>query len=174
MARCSHKMKALEPPDTHFVSAAIGWLELGSPAEARNELAQIQPAEQNHPNVLEVRWLVCAQEKKWDEGLGVARALVAKAPKRSSGWLHQAYALRRVLDGGVKQAWEVLLPAFEKFPREPTIPYNLACYACQMQQLEEARTWLKRALAISSKERIKTMALADSDLEPLWGEIWTM
>src|SRR5947207_14200506 len=97
--------------------------------------------------------------------------LMASAPDRSSGWLHQAYALRRVREGGVKQAWTALLPAFDKFPKEPTISYNLSCYACQMKQLDAARTWLQRAAVIGGKEKIKRMALRDRDLEPLWTEI---
>ena len=115
--------------------------------------------------------LVSAQQKHWEEGLQIAQALLRRAPKRSSGWLHQAYALRRVPDGGVQKAWEALLPASDKFPKEPTIPFNLSCYACQLQQLDTARDWLKRAVAVGGKEKIKQMALQDSDLEPLWDEI---
>ena len=164
-------MQKLEPPDTHYFFAAIGWLELGNLTEAQAELAQVSPAQQEHPDVLEVRWLFSAQQKHWEEGLQIAQALLRRAPKRSSGWLHQAYALRRVPDGGVQKAWEALLPASDKFPKEPTIPFNLSCYACQLQQLDTARDWLKRAVAIGGKEMIKQMALQDSDLEPLWDEI---
>ena len=39
-----------------------------------------------------------------------------------------------------------LRPAFEKFPKVSVIPYNLACYACQMNKLDEARVWLRRAM----------------------------
>jgi hypothetical protein len=164
-------MQKLEPPDTHFFFASIGWLELGNLAEAHAELVQISAAQQEHPDVLEVRWLVSAEQKHWEEGLQIAQALLRRAPKRSSGWLHQAYALRRVPDGGVQKAWEALLPACEKFPKEPTIPFNLSCYACQLRQLDAARDWLKRAVAVGGKEKIKQMALKDSDLEPLWDEI---
>jgi len=164
-------MQKLEPPDTHYFLAAIGWLELGNPAEAGAELAQISPAQQEHPDVLEVRWSISAEQRRWEEGLQIAQALLRRAPKRSSGWLHRAYALRRVPQGGLQQAWEALLPAFDKFPKEPIIPFNLACYACQMRQLDAARDWLQRAMAISGKEKIKPMALKDSDLEPLWEEI---
>ena len=164
-------MQPLESPDTHYLLHAIGWIELGNLAEARAELAQVRQAFQMHPEVLEVRWQICAEEKRWDEGLSAARALIHAAPERSSGWLHQAYALRRVAHGGLRQAWEALLPAFEKFPRKEIIAYNLACYACQMNELDAARLWLKRALAIGSKEKIKRRALADEDLEPLWKEI---
>jgi len=164
-------MNKLEPPDTHYFLAAIGWSELGNLAEARAELAQVSPAQQEHPDVLEVRWAISAEEKHWEEGLQIAQALLRRAPKRSSGWLNQAYALRRVPNGGVEKAWEALLPAFDKFPKEPTIPFNLSCYACQLRQLDAARDWLKRAVAVGGKEKIKQMALKDSDLEPLWDEI---
>jgi len=161
----------LEPPDTHYVSAAIGWLELGVPSEAEAELAHVSAARQNHPDILEVRWVILAQTRRWDASLKVAQALQHRAPNRSSGWLHQAYSLRRMSDEGVKQAWNVLLPAYSKFPREPTIPYNLSCYACQMHQFDEARAWLRRAIKIGDRAKIKQMALDDPDLQPLWDEI---
>ena len=164
-------MQKLEPPDTHYFLAAIGWMELGNVVEARAELAQVSVAQQEHPDVLEVRWSIAAKQEHWEEALEAARALLHCAPKRSSGWLHQAYALRRVPDGSVQKAWEALLPAFNKFPKEPMIPFNLSCYACQMGQIDVARDWLKRAAAIGGKEKVIGIALNDSDLQPLWDEI---
>jgi len=164
-------MERLEAPDTHLLSAAVGWFELGNLAEAEVELAHISADRQQHPDVLEVWWLVYAAQQRWAEGLQVARSLIGAAPERCSGWLHQAYALRRVPEGTLQSAWEALLPAAEKFPEEPTIPYNLACYASQMGQLDVARVWLRRALTIGGKETIKQQALADPDLEPLWEEL---
>ena len=161
----------LEPPDTHRLSAAVGWLELGNLAEAKAELDAISPAFQWFPDVLEVRWLLCAEQKEWPEAVAAARALLHYAPERASGWLHCAYAVRRMAEGGLQKAWEALRPAFEKFPDEPIIAYNLSCYACQLNRLVEAREWFQRALAIGDKVKIKQMALADTDLKPLWGEI---
>ena len=163
-------MQPLEPPDCHYLSAAIGWLELGNLKEAKLELGFVETEHQHHPDVLEVRWLLCAEEQRWDQGLTLARLLIEHAPERASGWLHQAYALRRVAEGGLDQAWQALLPVAEKFPKEPTVSYNLACYACQMHQLELARDWLKRAMDIGGRERIRQMALTDPDLQPLWPE----
>jgi|ERR1051326_365854 tetratricopeptide (TPR) repeat protein len=164
-------MDKLEPPQVHYVSAAIGWLELGNLAEAKAELQRIEPEYLKYPEVLELRWLICAEEEKWQEGLEIARALLEGAPESPAGWLHQAYALRRVPEGSVKRAWTALLPAFDKFPKEPIICYNLSCYACQMRQLDAARVWFKRAMVIGGKSKFKRMALEDSDLEPLWEEI---
>jgi Flp pilus assembly protein TadD len=164
-------VRSLEPPDTHYLRGAIGWLELGNPTEARAELDKVSLDQQQHPDVLEMRWTLCAEEKDWSDALAAARALLQAAPERAAGWLHQAYALRRVPDGGLERAWEALLPAFEKFPKEPVIAFNLACYACQMHRLAEARTWLKKAQKIGGDEEIRAMALRDPDLEPLWEEL---
>jgi tetratricopeptide (TPR) repeat protein len=167
-------MQKLGPPESHHLLAAIGWLELGSVAEANAELASLEPGTQQHPDVLEVRWAIHAEEQNWVEALAAARSLLQADPKRSSGWLHQAYALRRVPGGGLQAAWDALVPAYHQFPGEATIAYNLSCYACQLSQLEEARKWFRRALKIGGKEQIKSMALHDSDLEPLRQEIFNL
>lgn len=167
-------MRELEPPDTHYFAASVGWLELGNPAEAKAELNQISPGQRSNPDVLEVEWAICAEEKDWESGVAVAKKLLAAAPERASAWLHHAYAIRRVSQGGVVAAWDVLLSAADKFPDEATIPFNLACYACQMDDLERSREWLQRAFQAGDKRRIKAMALADADLQILWNEIEDM
>jgi hypothetical protein len=92
-------------------------------------------------------------------------------PETAAGWLHRAYALRRVNEDGLIVAWHALLPAAEKFPSEAVVAYNLSCYACQMNEMVTARTWLHQAIKVGRKEEIKKMALADEDLKPLWSEI---
>ncbi len=164
-------MQILEPPDSHHLDAAIGWLGLGCAGDASAELENISAVNQLHSDVLEVRWTICAHDERWKDALTIAELELQTAPEESSGWLHRAYALRRVRDGGLSQAWDALLPAAKIFPAEPVIAYNLSCYACQMQQLDIARTWLHRAINVGKKEAIKKMALADDDLQPLWKEI---
>jgi hypothetical protein len=51
------------------------------------------------------------------------------------------------------------------------IRYNLACYACQLGNLKEARHWLKRAIDLAGTKQVKLMALEDPDLEPLCKQI---
>lgn len=164
-------MSELPLPDAHCLLAAIGWLELGNPVEAQAELNWISEANQRRLDVLEVRWRICVGAQDWEEGLRMGRLLVELAPGSCSGWICQAYALRRSTPGGLKKAWDALLPAYELFPEEAVVPFNLACYACQLHHLAEARKWLKRAMDIDGEPAIKTMALQDPDLEPLWKEI---
>ncbi len=164
-------MQSVDPPDSHHLDAAVGWLGLGCADEARAALDQVSARYQKHPQVLETRWSLAAFERQWDDALRIAGEELAQMPGDAGGWLRRAYALRRVNGGGLPQAWEALLPAAKKFPSEPVIAYNLSCYACQMAQLDIARHWLQRAVMIGQKEGIKKMALADDDLQPLWPEI---
>ena len=62
-------MKALQPPDSHHLQAAQGWVELGNPLEANEELENITPADHAHPAVLEIHWQIYAKAKKWDAAL---------------------------------------------------------------------------------------------------------
>ena len=73
---------------------------------------------------------------------------------------------------GLREAWDVLRPAVEKFPGQFLIPYNLACYAAQMGQPDEAWHWLERAFkAAGNAEKVRKMALADADLTALWPKL---
>lgn len=167
-----YSFPVLQPPDTFYLSAAVGWLELGNPAEAGAEIDQVSPRHQEHPDVLEVRWEIRAATRSWDAAFEAADRLVRHAPERHSGWLHRAYALRRASMGGLRQAYDALRPAFEQFPKVSIIPYNLACYAAQMGQLEEAWDWLQKAMQTGgAAQSIRAMALEDADLQPLWERI---
>jgi hypothetical protein len=64
-----------------------------------------------------------------------------------------------------------LLDAEAKFPREGAIPYNLACYYCQLGEMETAKDYLKKAFEIDLNWR--TAALNDDDLKPLWDSLQT-
>jgi len=167
-------MKELGPPDSFHLSSALGWIELGNLPEARLELEKIAEALRKHLDVLEVLWMFHAAQQDWPAALQAAREMVETAPDHPGGFLNQAYATRRVPGGTVEAAYEVLRPAADKFPTQTLISYNLACYACQMGRVEEARARLKQAFSAGAKKAIQAMALHDDDLRPLWQEIETM
>jgi tetratricopeptide (TPR) repeat protein len=157
----------IEPPDAFHLAAAVGWLELGNATEALVEIAKIHPGLTDLPEVLEVRWQISAALPNWEEALQVAEKMVALNPEKDIGWLHRAYALRRTKTGGLDKAREALRPAFDRFPKTWLIPYNLACYAAQLGFLDEAWDWLNKAVAMGQLNRVKDMALHDSDLDAL-------
>ncbi len=162
-------MSGLKSPDSHHLKAAEGWLELSNADEAARELDRIAPRQRSHPDVLETRWSVCAAREDWAGALTVAEGLVAQAPDRCSGWIHRSYSLHELRR--TQEARDQLLPAASRFPKVSTIPYNLACYDCQLGRLAEARVWLARALRIGPREEIVALASKDADLQPLWGEL---
>ena len=59
-------MKPLPPPDAHHLQAAEGWLELGDPLSANDELEKTAAKLRAHPDVLTVRWQTYAHAKKWE------------------------------------------------------------------------------------------------------------
>jgi tetratricopeptide (TPR) repeat protein len=164
-------VKQLEPPDTHHLLAAQGWLGLGNFLEADEELEKITHQLRDHPAVLSVRYEIYAKAKKWDVAADIADALVKMIPDQLSAWICLAYATRRKAGGGIPSAKQILIEAESKFPGESLIRYNLACYECQLGNLKEAMKWVEKAIAVGGKKDIQMLALDDPDLEPLWREI---
>jgi len=160
-------VKSLEPPDSHYLQAAIGWLELGNHLEANEELEKITPELRAHPDVLEVRYQIYAKAEKWEMADEIAHTLNRIHPLAPQFWLWRAYATRRMPGGGILQAQEILINAQPLFPKVWTIPYNLACYCAQTGRLEECKMWFKMAMNIDEKT-VKLAAVVDPDLQPLW------
>ncbi len=156
----------IEPPDSHFVSAAIGWLELGNAVEAQDELSRISPKLKKHPDILEVSWSINAKLEKWDDCIKIARTLVKIAPKQVWGWIHLSYALHELKQ--TLEAYDNLVPVLDRFPNDWLMRYNLACYSAQLGRLEEAQRWLAGAMLMGDREEIKEMAAEDPDLAPLF------
>jgi len=168
--RESH-IKPLEPPDCHHLSAAMGWLELGDVAEAGAEFEKIAPQFRSHPHVLAIRYDICAKAGKWDAAAEIARTLTQLEPHRPGMWVSLAYAVRRKTGGGIPQARAILVQARRAFPKEQVIAYNLACYECQLGDLNAARSWLEKACTLGNANKVKLMALDDPDLKPLWPDL---
>ena len=89
-------MSNLLPPDTHHLSAAEGWLELGNPLEALAELERISTTAQERVEVLSLRWSIAAQSKSWEACVRIATNIVERAPKEVFGWIHRSYALHEL------------------------------------------------------------------------------
>lgn len=166
-------MSPLEPPDSHHLQAAQGWLVLGNATEANAELEEISAEHRAHPDVLQIRWQIYAKVQKWDACLDIATALTKTVPERRFGWIHRALSLHKL--DRTAEAREVLLSVIGKFDPNPTLPYYLACFCCRLGHVEEAKDWLERAFKATASaqelDRLKMRALDDKDLEPLWRQI---
>jgi tetratricopeptide (TPR) repeat protein len=167
------EMNKLSPQDHQHLDAAEGWLGLGDHLSANEELEKITPEFSAHPRVLGVRLEIYWKSKNWEAVVHIASALATLKPNNAHGWIGRSFALHELKR--TQEAYDLLLPAKDKFPKNLTVPYNLACYCSQLNRLDEAEKWFKKAMAIN-EQAVKKMAIDDPDLKPLWdsmsGTIW--
>jgi len=161
-----------DSPYFHHFSAAQGWLGLGDHISANEELEQLPPELRVHPAVLELRWQIYAKAERWDAGVDIGYALVSLSPECVVGWIDRSFALHELKR--TEEAADLLLPALNCFSRNWLIRYNLACYACQLGNNDEAWHWLEEAFELGDSKEVKQMALDDPDLERFWAEIGEM
>ena len=145
------------------LSHVQGYLGLGMVAEAAAELEQLPESERDTTPVLSLRIAIFQEQKNWPALRDASIELVRRLPGEAGGWITWAYAVRRA--DSLAAAEEVLRIAETKHPDEPTIQFNLGCYACQLGDLATARARVARAIALDPS--FKALAAADPDLAPL-------
>jgi tetratricopeptide (TPR) repeat protein len=157
----------LETPDLHHYKAAQGYTELGMYDDANEELENVDPFNRTTPEVLRVRIAIYHGLQKWELLRVVALQLTRLEPENIQWVISLAYATRRAVS--IEFAKDILVAAKSLFPKEAIILFNLACYACQLGELDTAKDYLGQAFGIDLEWR--EAALEDKDLEPLWDSL---
>jgi Tfp pilus assembly protein PilF len=147
------------------LSHAQGYLGLGMVAEAAAELERIPAPERDALAVLALRVAVLQEQQDWPALAAAAGEFTRRAPDEAAAWVTFAYATRR--GDSLAAAEKILREAEQRHPAEPTIQFNLGCYACQRGDLAEARRRVDRAIALDKK--FAEAAATDPDLAPLRG-----
>jgi len=145
------------------LSHARGYLELGMVEEAAAELRRIPREERDGTAVLALRAIVLQAQGRWRALCTTAAELVRRQPEEAGAWVTWAYATRRAVS--LAAAEQILREAEEHHPAEPTIQFNLGCYACLRGDLKAARARVARAVALEASFR--EHARTDPDLEAL-------
>lgn len=173
MPAVPRRFPEIPPPDSHHLSAASGWLELGDSCEASAELDRVQPRFRTHPDVLTMRLAVHRARMEWKACVQIAEAIIQHRPGDRVAIISRSCALHQLKR--TQDAYACLLPAAITFADCWNVPYNLACYCSQLGDFEAAVEWLTKAIAI---DPLKTQraATADPDFKPLWenmnGTLW--
>ena len=148
----------------HRLRAAFGFLELGDPDSAWEELETIPAGQRDDRVVLRMRVEIYRHKERWMEMAEIARHLTEVEPEQSEHWTNRAWAERRHL--GIPTAEATLFEALERFRENPLIHYNLACYAAQLGRIDESK--MRLGIAIELEPEFKALALEDKDLEGIW------
>lgn len=146
------------------LQAACGYLGLGMPLDAWNELEEIEPSLRATREALLMRVEVCRALEKWELMAEVCRFLACREPDEPSHVWDLAYAVRR--HESVAAAAAILEEARPRFHSEAVIAYNLACYRAVSGQIDEAKELLAEAFRLD--ESLRVTCLDDPDLEGVW------
>ena len=157
----------LEYEDIHHLRAAQGYVELGMYEDAIAELGEIDSEHSDLDEVIAVKIAIHGGQKDWKSMRDEAKKMFERDPANPQWVISLAYATRRAQT--IEDAKTILLDAVEKHPDEAMIRYNLACYECQLGELDAAKEYLDQAFSLEPKCR--TIAREDSDLEALWREL---
>jgi hypothetical protein len=139
-----------------------GWLELGCPKEAYEELEGLPDSLHSTREVLKLKCSILATGQNWGE-LRVLSATSAMyfplEPAFAEDW---AWAEHK--EGRTEDAYSILMDSAEKFQKTWRTAYFLACFAYAMKRVREATEWLGLAFVLhSAPSQLKLRALREDD-----------
>lgn len=146
------------------LTAADGYLYLGMPFEALDELAAIDVSHQNESAVLRARIRVLLHLRRWKEAEKLSLEGSNQYPEEEEFTVQLAFALHQQAKGS--EAVQVIMSAPEWIRRTGILHYNLACYEAQLGDLGAARQCILAAIEINAA--FKKNAKSDPDLQRLW------
>ncbi|MFH0952856.1 MAG: hypothetical protein V1873_00845 [Verrucomicrobiota bacterium] len=141
-----------------------GYLDLKMLDRAREELDRVPEPHRESILFREARLRLAMEEQEWAAAASLARRLCDLAPEEPVYWVQLAYSTRRA--ESIEAARSILLDGLKRFPKIAVIPFNLACYECQLGRPEEALEYLGRAFTLDPAYR--DAAEEDEDLKILW------
>jgi uncharacterized protein HemY len=154
-----------------YLEAARGWLELGDPKSALQEIENITGLRRAQPDVLRLRLQIYLKCRQWRSAFAIAQGLAGFTPRDPDVFLAQAEAARQMPGGSLSRALALLLEVANEFPDEPAVPFRLACYNCQLGNHATALSWLQIAFDVASRSKTELKwlgtALEEPDLAPL-------
>ncbi len=146
------------------LAAVDGYLFLGLPAEAIQELDGIPEQFQKSPAVLGSRIRALLHMRKWVEAERLSHEGTMLYPAEDEFPVQRAFALDQLHEGG--KAIQALMSAPEWIRCTGILHYNLACYEARLGDPVKARKCIRAAIKMNSS--FKKNARRDPDLRDLW------
>jgi hypothetical protein len=144
-----------------------GYLELGMPEMAEEELEALPVGWAEHPMALDGKLAVLMHRQAWPEAVAVGLRGCAAAAGQPSFFIHTAFCLHEM--GRTEEAHLLLLSGPAALHREALYHYNMGCYLTVLGRRNEAQDHLDHAFRLD--RGLRDFARKDRDLEALWPEI---
>lgn len=143
-----------------IIRAASGWLELGMPADALNEIKCLPKEYLGEKLVLELRLAAEMALEKWKDAADTAKLLCMEALYEPDFFLSAAFCLHEL--GETDEARKWLLRGPDVLSEMAVFHYNMACYLWTLGEKERARNHLAQAFEMD--DSFKESARHDKDL----------
>ncbi|MFM7101222.1 MAG: hypothetical protein ACKOET_06560 [Verrucomicrobiota bacterium] len=148
---------------TRVLQAAIGYLELGMPAEGLRELDTLPPEGRAQVECIELRAVLEQHLGNWQGAADAYAELGRREPDNAERFIAQGcclYELRRI-----PEARDALLAAGPSARHQGLWNYHLACYEAILGHRARARELLQTSLKLDPG--LRAMALQNENLTPL-------
>lgn len=142
------------------IRAATGWLELGLPDDALEELNGLTGDDRSMKKVLELQLSAQMSKGVWKDASDTALELCGQAVDEPDFFLSAAYCLHEA--GETEEAMKVLLRGPRVLLEFPVYHYNMACYEWRRGAKDAAKVHLDKAIAMD--EGFLEAARTDRDL----------
>jgi hypothetical protein len=142
-----------------------GWLELGCPAEAFEELETLPDSLHSSREVLKLKCTILAAFEDWNDLRDLSSTCADYFPKEPSFGEDQAWAEHKL--GRTAEAYSLLIQRSKGCPASWRTAYYLSCFAYQINRVREATEWLGLALLLHhAPAQLKTQTLREEALNP--------
>ncbi len=128
--------------------AASGWIELGMPDDALEELSNLEPEQRESAAARELALTALMAKGEWKAGADVAIALCQTHVDHADYFLSAAFCLHEI--GATSEARKWLLKGPESMDQLPVYHYNMACYLWILGEKPSARGHLEQAIEMDS------------------------
>ena len=143
-----------------IIRAASGWLELGMPEDALEELEGLSPADRETKKALELKLAAQMTKKVWKAASETAIRLCNQSVDEPDYFVNAAYCFHE--NGETEEARKWLQRGPETLSEMPVFHYNMACYLWKLGENERARNHLSKAVEMD--ESFMESARHDEDL----------
>ncbi|HTG44515.1 MAG TPA: hypothetical protein VK633_08285, partial [Verrucomicrobiae bacterium] len=139
-----------------------GWLELGCPDEAFQELERLPDTLHSTREVLKIKCTILNASKNWRELRLLSSTSAMYYPREAVFAEDWAWAEHK--EGRTSDAYAILLQAATKYEKTWRTAYFLACFAYAMKRAREATEWLGLAFLLHTVPgQLKHRALREED-----------